>query len=53
MVSIGTDAHNTSEMRFMPLGLAAALKAGLPKERILNFMPYEELIAWASDRGLR
>jgi histidinol phosphatase-like PHP family hydrolase len=46
MVSIGTDAHNTAEMRFMPLGLASALKAGLPKERILNFMPYEKLSAW-------
>jgi DNA polymerase (family 10) len=45
-VSIGTDAHNTAEMRFMPLGLASALKAGLPKERILNFMPSEELRAW-------
>ncbi len=52
MVSIGTDAHNTVEMRFMPLGLASALKAGLPKERILNFMPYEELTAWASHRGV-
>jgi DNA polymerase (family 10) len=52
MVSIGTDAHNTAEMRFMPLGLGAALKAGLPKERILNFMPYEELTTWASHRGV-
>jgi hypothetical protein len=33
-------------MRFMPLGLASALKAGLPTGRILNFMPYEELRAW-------
>ena len=46
MVSIGTDAHNIAEMRFMPLGLAAALKAGLPKERILSFMSYDELRAW-------
>jgi histidinol phosphatase-like PHP family hydrolase len=41
--------RNTAEMRFMPLGLAAALKAGLPKERILNFMPYDELRrAWTA-----
>jgi hypothetical protein len=32
----------------LPLGLAAALKAGLPKERILNCMPYEELGAWTA-----
>lgn len=42
------DAHDTAEMSFMPLGLAAALKAGLPKERILNFMPYDKLRAWTA-----
>jgi histidinol phosphatase-like PHP family hydrolase len=48
MVSIVRDAHKTAEMRFMPLGLAAAVKAGLSKERILNFMPYDELRAWTA-----
>jgi histidinol phosphatase-like PHP family hydrolase len=31
MVSIGTDAHNTTEMQFIPIGLAAAKAAGVPK----------------------
>ena len=53
MVSIGTDAHDTAEMRFMPLGLASALRAGLPKERILNFMSYEELEAWRASNRIR
>src|SRR5919106_5736522 len=52
MVSIGTDAHDTAEMRFMPLGLASALRAGLPKERILNFMSYEELEAWRASNQI-
>jgi histidinol phosphatase-like PHP family hydrolase len=48
MVSIGTDANNMLEMQFIPIGLAAAKAAGVPKDRILNFMPYEELKAWAA-----
>lgn len=46
--SIGTDAHATWEMEFMPLALAAAIKAGLTQDRIVNFMPVDELLAWAS-----
>jgi histidinol phosphatase-like PHP family hydrolase len=45
-VSIGTDAHNQSEMRFIEVGVAAALKAGIAKVRILNFQPWEEIVAW-------
>jgi len=48
MVSVGTDAHNTMEMQFIPIGLAAARAAGVPKDRILNFMSYEELKGWAA-----
>lgn len=50
-VSIGTDAHNQSEMRFIEVGVAAALKAGIAKDRILNFQPWEEIVAWT--RSLR
>ena len=44
--SIGTDAHNPDELRFLDIGLAAALRAGLPRERILNFAPTDALLAW-------
>jgi histidinol phosphatase-like PHP family hydrolase len=44
-VSIGTDAHSTGELRFMPIGIATAILAGFPRERILNFMPAERLLA--------
>jgi histidinol phosphatase-like PHP family hydrolase len=46
-VSIGTDAHHPSELRFMEYGLATAMLAGIPRERILNFLPLEDLRAWA------
>jgi DNA polymerase (family 10) len=46
-ISIGTDAHSTAELRFMEYGVAAAIRAGIPRERILNFMPRDELLEWA------
>lgn len=34
------------ELAYMELGLAAALLARIPAERIINFMPLAELTAW-------
>jgi DNA polymerase (family 10) len=52
-ISIGTDAHRTSELASMEFGLAAAILAGIPRERILNFQPREDVLAWAARvRGL-
>lgn len=48
-VSIGTDAHSVNELGSIELGLAAALRAGIPRSRILNFMAPEELVAWVAD----
>jgi histidinol phosphatase-like PHP family hydrolase len=47
-ISMGTDAHNQAEMRFIDVGLAAALKAGIDKDKILNFQPWEEIVAWTT-----
>jgi histidinol phosphatase-like PHP family hydrolase len=46
MFSIGTDAHATWEMEFAPIALAAAIKAGLTPERIVNFLPADRLLEW-------
>ena len=46
-ISLGTDAHHGWQLEFIDLGLAAALRAKIPAERILNFMPILELKAWA------
>jgi histidinol phosphatase-like PHP family hydrolase len=49
-ISIGTDAHHPDELRFIDIGIAAAILAGIPRERILNFMTAEELRGWAATR---
>lgn len=47
-ISLGTDAHHPWQLGFIELGLAAAARARIPQERILNFMPRDELLAWAA-----
>jgi histidinol phosphatase-like PHP family hydrolase len=52
-ISIGTDAHRATELRNMEYGLAAAIRAGIPRQRILNFQPVEDVLAWSARvRGL-
>jgi histidinol phosphatase-like PHP family hydrolase len=47
-ISIGTDAHGPSQLRFIELGLASALSAGVKPDRILNFMATDELLRWTA-----
>ena len=47
-ISLGTDAHHPWQLEFIELGLAAALKAKIPAERIINFMPLEKLRQWVA-----
>lgn len=49
-ISIGTDAHAIWELEFIWVGVAAAILAGIDRDRILNYMPRGELIAWAKGR---
>jgi histidinol phosphatase-like PHP family hydrolase len=37
-VSIGTDAHTPSELVFLEIGIAAAILAGVSRDRILNLL---------------
>ncbi|MFP5352060.1 MAG: PHP domain-containing protein [Actinomycetota bacterium] len=45
-VSIGTDAHSPAEMHQIEIGCAAAIRAGISADRIINFMSYDGLLAW-------
>ena len=45
-ISLGTDAHHPDELAYMELSLAAALLAKIPADRIVNFMPREEVTSW-------
>jgi putative hydrolase len=47
-ISLGTDAHHPWQLEFIELGLAAALKARIPPDRIINFMPLERLRTWVA-----
>jgi histidinol phosphatase-like PHP family hydrolase len=46
-ISLGTDSHGAAQLRFIEFGLASALKAGITLDRVLNFMPVDELQKWA------
>ena len=48
--SIGSDAHVPIEFGFLVFGLAIAALAGVPRDRVLNFRPPEEIAGWARRR---
>ena len=45
-ISLGTDAHHPWQLEFIEFGLAATLKAKIPADRIVNFMPLLDLKTW-------
>jgi len=45
--SIGSDAHSAEELGFLPFGMATAARAGIPRDRILNYRPVAFVRAWA------
>jgi histidinol phosphatase-like PHP family hydrolase len=45
-ISVGTDAHHPWQLEFIELGLAAVVRAKLSPQRIINFMPLEDLKTW-------
>jgi len=47
-ISLGTDSHGPSQLRFMEYSAAAALQAEIPRARILNFMTADELMSWVA-----
>jgi histidinol phosphatase-like PHP family hydrolase len=50
-ISIGTDAHYPWELSVMPFGLAAAIRAGIAKDRVLNLQPVDDVLDWARSAG--
>jgi histidinol phosphatase-like PHP family hydrolase len=46
LISLGTDAHHPWQLEFIELGLAAALQAKIPAQRIVNFMSMLDLKRW-------
>jgi histidinol phosphatase-like PHP family hydrolase len=46
-ISIGTDAHAEWQLEWIDLGVAAAVEAGVQRDRILNLMSAREIREWA------
>lgn len=49
-IAIDTDAHHPEQLAFVELGLAAAIKAGIARENIVNFWSVKELLDWVGRR---
>jgi histidinol phosphatase-like PHP family hydrolase len=49
--SIGSDAHDAGELTHLPIGMAIAVLAGIPRDRILNYLPADEVVGWARRVG--
>src|SRR5207237_629441 len=49
-ISIGSDAHSTADLDVLPIGVGAAIRAGLKREQILNYLGQAELQAWVRSR---
>ncbi len=41
--TLDADAHAPAEFAYVPMGMWMARRAGIPQDRILNFLPLEEL----------
>jgi putative hydrolase len=49
-ISIGTDSHASDQFDFIELGIGAAIRAGIGRDRILNYWDLDELLDWARTR---
>jgi histidinol phosphatase-like PHP family hydrolase len=47
--SIGSDAHNELELEFLPFGMATAARAGIERDRILNYRSIDFVRTWARE----
>ena len=45
-ISFGSDSHHPGQLLFLDLAMAAAILSDIPEERIINFMPADELLDW-------
>jgi histidinol phosphatase-like PHP family hydrolase len=52
-IAIDTDAHSPDQLAFVELGLASALAARIPADRIINFMSFEKLLSWIASVRVR
>ncbi len=49
-IAVDTDAHHPVDLDAMPLGIAALVEAGVPRQRVINTFGREELAEWIAAR---
>ena len=49
-ISIATDSHSIPELNFVSFAVGTALKTGISRDQIINFMTAEELLEWRRAR---
>lgn len=49
-IAVDTDAHHPVDLDAMPLGVAALIAAGVPRDRVINTMTTDELREWIARR---
>ena len=52
-VAVDTDSHHPVDLDAMPLGIAALIEAGVPRERVINALAPDELVEWVAERRAR
>lgn len=50
LFALDSDAHATEELRYAEIAIAHARLAGVPRERVVNCWPTDELMAWLAER---
>ena len=52
-ISLGSDAHAPVDLSFLDFAIAAAIEAGIRRDRIINTMTMDELRDWTAWRRER
>ncbi|MGE5510591.1 MAG: PHP domain-containing protein [Bacteroidota bacterium] len=52
MLSINPDAHSTDELDLVQWGVAIARKGGVPKQKVLNALNLEDMLAYLAQRKM-
>jgi putative hydrolase len=51
--AVDTDSHHPVDLDAMPLGVAALIEAGVPRERVINTFHRDRLLEWIASRRSR
>jgi putative hydrolase len=52
-IAVDTDSHHPVDLDAMPLGVAALIEAGVPRERVINTFAHGDLVEWVAARRAR